>query len=70
MARAAKFCQNSRPKTSIEDVKLRCMQETDCVLKEGEYRKLVFDMRKKGQLERLDTGRMTKDARFRVKPRS
>jgi three-Cys-motif partner protein len=51
---------------SIEDVKLHCMQETDCVLKEGEYRKLVSDMRKHGELERTDSGRMTKSARFRV----
>jgi three-Cys-motif partner protein len=52
---------------TVEDVKRHCMQETDCVLKEGEYRKLVSEMRKAGQLERLDIGPMTKEARFRVK---
>jgi three-Cys-motif partner protein len=52
---------------TIEDVKRHCMQETDCVLKEGEYRKLVSEMRKNGQLERMDRGPMKKDARFRAK---
>jgi three-Cys-motif partner protein len=57
----------SKPSFTTEDVKRHCMQETDCVLKEGEYRKLVSEMRKRGELERLDSGPMTKDARFRVK---
>lgn len=40
------------------------MQETDRVLKEGEYRTLVSEMRKNEELERLDRRPMTRDARF------
>jgi hypothetical protein len=43
------------------------MQETDCVLKEGEYRTLVSEMKKNEELERLDRGPMMKAATFRVK---
>jgi hypothetical protein len=51
---------------TIEDVKQLCMQETGCVLKEGDYRKLVFDMRKDGERERLGGGPITKATRFRI----
>jgi three-Cys-motif partner protein len=51
---------------TIEDVKRYCMQETDCVLKEGDYRALVLQMRKNGELSRVDSGPLTKEAKFRV----
>jgi len=51
---------------SIEDVKRYCMQETDCVLREGDYRALVLQMRKNGELSRVDSGPLTKEAKFRV----
>lgn len=51
---------------TIEDVKRHCMQETDCVLKVGDYRTLVLQMRKNGELSRVDSGPLTKDAKFSV----
>ncbi len=55
---------------TIDEVKLHCMQETDCLLKVGEYRKLVFEMRGAGELERVGTGPISNDTQFRVVPGS
>jgi hypothetical protein len=51
---------------TTEDVKHHCMQETECVLREGDYRALVLQMRKAGKLERLDSGAITRQSKFRV----
>ena len=57
------FCAKS---FTIGDVKLHCMQETDCLLREGEYRRLVLAMRSDGELERVDKGPLSNGSRFRV----
>jgi three-Cys-motif partner protein len=51
---------------TIEDIRLHFIQQTDFVLKAGEYRALVLEMRKKGTLKRLDTGPLKNSSRFRV----
>jgi len=55
----------SKPFT-IQEVKLHCMQETDCVLKEGDYRELVFEMRRKNELVRVDSGPISNKSQFCV----
>jgi len=51
---------------TVEDVKQHCMQETDCVLKEGDYRNLVLEMRRNGELERIGSGPIARDTKFKV----
>lgn len=53
---------------TIDDVKRHGMQETDYVLKEGDYRDVVFEMRRNDELTRIDSGRISKKSRFRVVP--
>ena len=54
---------------TIEEVKLHFMQGTDFVLKAGEYRTLVSQMRKSGELERLDSGPVRNTSKFRIASR-
>jgi hypothetical protein len=42
-------------------VKRHGMQETDYVLKEGEYREVVFEMRRNNELTRIDSGPISKN---------
>jgi three-Cys-motif partner protein len=51
---------------TIDDVKRHGMQETDYVLKEGEYRDVVFEMRRQKEVIRIDSGPISKKSRFRV----
>jgi hypothetical protein len=51
---------------TIEDVRLHFMQGTDFVLRAGEYRSLVLQMRKQGELERLDNGPLRNTSRFTI----
>jgi three-Cys-motif partner protein len=41
---------------TIDDVKRYCMQETEYLLKGAEYRKLVLEMARNGELKKLDKG--------------
>lgn len=45
----------SKPFT-IDDVKRHCMQETDCLLKGADYRKLILQMARTRDLQKLDVG--------------
>jgi three-Cys-motif partner protein len=49
-----------------EDVKQHCMQETECVLREGDYWTLVLDMRRRAELKQIESGRVTKNTQFTV----
>jgi hypothetical protein len=44
------------------------MQETECLLREGEYWNLVLEMRRNGEVERVDAGPLSKSSQFRVNP--
>jgi three-Cys-motif partner protein len=56
---------------TVNELKCHCMQQTDYLLKSGEYTKIVRDMVRSGALQKLDSGPLSNSkTRYRIVNRS